>query len=121
MLGAPAGGCGPDLGEEQCHPATLRSQGVAKLAADPLDETLTLESAQIVAHLAGGVLGVWQPEQLGHQRAEPSVGDSFRREHEQAERSEERGHAWIPEPEGGSWLTPARCGSRQSVHSAWPG
>ena len=77
-----------NLRQEQSHPAALRSQGVAQLAADRLDKTLTLESAQIVAHLAGGVLGVWHSEQLAHQRAEPSVGDPFRREHEEAERSE---------------------------------
>jgi hypothetical protein len=94
-----------DLREEQCHPAALGSQGVAELTADRLDETLTLETAQIVAHLAGGVLGVWHPKQLGHKRAEASVGDAFRREHEEAERSEKRGHAWIPEPEGWSRLT----------------
>src|SRR3954447_12716620 len=58
-----------NLGEKQCHPAALRSQGVTEFAANRLDETLTLESAQVVAHLAGGVIGVWYPQQLGHQRA----------------------------------------------------
>ena len=96
---------GLNLGQEQGHPATLRRQGVAELAADRLDETLTLESAQIVAHLAGGVLGVWDSEQLAHERAESSVSDAFRREHEEAERSEERGYTRIPEPEGRSRLT----------------
>src|SRR5207249_5170352 len=76
-----------------------------------LDETLTLESAQIVAHLAGGVLGVWHSEQLAHQRAESSVGDPFRREHEQAEPSEECRHARIPELEGRGWL-PLRGAAR---------
>jgi hypothetical protein len=105
-----------DLGEEQCHPATLRSQGVAELAADRLDETLTLESAQIVAHLAGGVVGVWHAKQLGYERAEPSVGDSFRRVREEAERSEERRYTWIPELEGGGRLTlRGAARSRQST------
>jgi hypothetical protein len=94
-----------NLCQEQSHPSALRSQGVAELAADRLDETFTLESAQIVAHLAGGVFGVWHPKQLGHERAEPSVGDPFRREHEQTERSEECRHARIPELEGRGWLT----------------
>src|SRR6266540_3819590 len=91
--------------QEQCHPPTLRRQGVTKLAADRLNETLTLESAQIVAHLAGGVVGEGDAEQLRHQRAQSSVGDAIWREHKEAQRAEQRGDARIAELEGWSWLT----------------
>jgi hypothetical protein len=67
------------FGEEERHAATGLSEGVAELAVDRLDEAFALEAAQIVAHLARGVLLVRDAEQLCNQGTEASVGDALGR------------------------------------------
>ena len=66
---------GLDLAEEQCHAAPVGREGVAELAGHGLDESLALETTQVVAHLSRGVLLISDSEKLSDQRTEAAIGD----------------------------------------------
>ena len=90
-------------------------QLVAELAAEASEEPFADQATEVVAHLPGGVLLVWDSQQLGDVGAELAAGDPCWQDREQAERLEQGGHARLAELEGGRRLAVRRAARQDEV------
>jgi hypothetical protein len=72
---APAENPSAELGEEEGDAAAMRGQLVAEGARPAVEQPFAGQASEVIPHLAGGVLVVWDAEELGDVRAELAVGD----------------------------------------------